>query len=265
MKHLVGLSRSVASFIFFAFLLALVSAPAAHAQNTGLKIRAISVQYTGPETISRERILTQMRTKVGQNYSDTIVEQDIRNLYGTGKLQNVRIFGQPVGDGVRVMVSVQTRAVVNEIQIEGATRISAKALRKKIGVKLNGPLDEDALGKARQEIIDAYHAKGFNDVDVQYRSDNEEGRGLSRIVFTINEGTKGAVSRVRFEGNTAFSDRVLRKQMKTKPKTLISFIDKSGRLDETQLQQDLDSVREWYQNHGYIDADVREVRRERTS
>ena len=41
--------------------------------------------------------------------------------------------------------------------------------------------------------------------------------------------------------------------MKTKAKTLISFFDKSGRLDQAQLQQDLDSVREFYQNHGYID------------
>ena len=51
--------------------------------------------------------------------------------------------------------------------------------------------------------------------------------------------------------------------MKTKSKTLFSFIDKSGRLDETQLEQDLDAVSEWYQDHGYIDVEVKEVRRER--
>src|SRR5260370_10553543 len=51
--------------------------------------------------------------------------------------------------------------------------------------------------------------------------------------------------------------------MKTRGKTMISFIDKSGRLDEVQLQQDLDSIKEFYQNHGYIDVDVQEVGRER--
>jgi len=55
---------------------------------------------------------------------------------------------------------------------------------------------------------------------------------------------------------------VLRKQMKTRGKTLISFVDKSGRLDETQLQQDLDKLREWYQNHGYIDVEIKDVRKE---
>ena len=89
-------------------------------------------------------------------------------------------------------------------------------------------------------------------------------RGTSRVVFTINEGAKGAISAIRFEGNRAFSDSTLRKQMKTKSKTLISFLDKSGRLDEAQFQQDLDSVREWYQDHGYVDVEVGTVRRERT-
>src|SRR5205823_765552 len=55
----------------------------------------------------------------------------------------------------------------------------------------------------------------------------------------------------------------LRKQMKTRGKTMVSFIDKSGRLDEVQLQQDLDAIKEYYQNHGYIDAEVQEVGRER--
>jgi outer membrane protein insertion porin family len=90
-------------------------------------------------------------------------------------------------------------------------------------------------------------------------------RGTSRAVYTVNEGIKGSVSTVRFEGNTHFSDRVLRKQMKTRQKTLFSFVDKSGRLDETQLQDDLQKVREFYQNHGYIDVAVRDVTKQRTS
>ncbi|HEX8679128.1 MAG TPA: outer membrane protein assembly factor BamA [Chthoniobacterales bacterium] len=261
MKHLVGLSRSVASSLFVALLLAFLAAPA-QAQNGGLKVRSIDVQYTGPETISSDRILAQIRTKVGDTYSDAVVEQDIKTLYNTGRIQNVRIFGQPDADGVRVIVAVQTRGVVSEIEINGATRFSAKALRKKIDLKLNAPMNEDALGKARQEIIDAYRSRGFNDIDVQYRTESDE-RGLSRVVFTVNEGEKGAISRVRFEGNTVFSEYRLRKQMKTKGRSLISFLDKSGRLDETQLQQDLDAIREFYQNAGYVDVEVGQARRER--
>lgn len=227
-------------------------------------MRAIDVQYSGPATVSKDVILAQMKTAVGQPYSDSTVEDDIRNLYKTGTIQNVRIFAQPESDGVKVIVAVQTRQVLRELVIDGAHRVSAKKLRKEIGVKLNAPVNEDDLQKARQKIIDRYQSKGFTDIEVTFRVEPiDEGRGTARVIYTIGEGVKGAVNRIHFEGNEHFSEKILRKQMKTRGKTMISFIDKSGRLDEVQLQQDLDSIKEFYQNHGYVDVEVSEAKRER--
>ena len=235
----------------------------AHGQGAPM-VRSIDVQYSGPATVSRERILAQIRTGVGQPYSDSTVEEDIRNLYKTGTIQNVRIFAQPEADGVKVIVAVQTRPVIRELVIEGAQRVSAKKLRKEIAVKLNSPVNEDDLQKGRQKIIDIYQSKGFTDVTVDFRTEPiDESKGTARVIYTVSEGAKGAVKVIEFEGNQHFSDSVLRKQMKTRGKSFISFIDKSGRLDEVQLQQDLDKVKEYYQNHGYIDAEVQELRRER--
>jgi outer membrane protein insertion porin family len=238
-------------------------ASSAHGQGAPI-IRSIDVQYSGPATVSKERILAQIRTAVGQPYSDSTVEDDIRNLYKTGTIQNVRIFAQPEGDGVKVIVAVQTRPVIRELVIDGAQRVSAKKLRKEIAVKLNAPVDEDDLQKARQKIIDIYQSKGFTDITVDFRTEPiDESKGTARVIYTVNEGVKGAVKEIAFEGNEHFSDRLLRKQMKTKGKSFISFIDKSGRLDEVQLQQDLDKVKGFYQDKGYIDVDVQELRRER--
>ena len=229
-------------------------------------IRSIDVEYTGPATISRERILAQMRTKVGQPYSNEVVQEDIKALYKTGYIRNVRIFAQPQSDGVKVTVAVQTRAVIREIEITGAQTIKAKRLRKEIKVKLNQAVDEQQLEESRQKIIEIYQARGFTDVSVDFRIDPiDEKRGTARVVFTVNEGVKGAVSQVRFEGNAHISQKALRKEMKTRGRTLIHFADKSGRLDEVQLEQDLDKIREYYQNHGYIDVEIKEVRKERTA
>src|SRR6184192_226052 len=264
MRHFSGWMRPQPFVISLAFICALLGAGSVQAQAPPI-VRSIDVEYTGPGTVSKERILAQMRTRVGQPYSDQVVEQDIEALYKTGAILNVRIFAQPEGDGVKVTVAVQTRSIVREIEINGAERIKAKRLRKEIKLKLNQPVNEEQLEEARQKIIEVYQAKGFTDIDVKYRVDAiDEKRGTSRVVYTINEGVKGAVRRIRFEGNEHFSERVLRKQMKTKGKTLISFFDKSGRLEETQLQQDLDSIREWYQNHGYIDVEIKDVCRERS-
>jgi outer membrane protein assembly factor BamA len=127
------------------------------------------------------------------------------------------------GDGVRVIVAIQTRTMLNEIQIDGATRIKPKKLRKDIGVKLNTPLKEEDLEKGREKLIDIYRSHGFNDIDVQFRVEPIDAtRGTSRVIYTISEGVKGAISRILFEGNTHFSQQTLRKQMKTKGKTIVS-------------------------------------------
>ena len=228
-------------------------------------IRSIDVQYTGPAAISKERILAQMRTKVGQLYSNEIVQEDIKALYKTGYIRNVRIFAQPEGDGVKVIVAVQTNAIVREIEITGAERIKPKRLRKEIKVRLNQAVDEQALQEARQKIIEVYQGKGYNDVSVEFRVDPiDEKRGTARVVFTVTEGVKGAISQIRFEGNAHISQKALRKEMKTRGRTLIYFMDKTGRLDEVQLEQDLDKIREYYQNHGFIDVEIKEVRKDRT-
>jgi len=223
------------------------------------------VEYTGPASISKERILAQMRTKVGQLYSNEIVQEDIKALYRTGYVRNVRIFAQPQGDGVKVIVAVQTQAVLREIEINGAERVKPKRLRKEMKMRLNQAVNEQALEEARQKIIEIYQGKGYNDVSVEYRVEPiDEKRGTARVVFTVTEGVKGAISQIRFEGNAHISEKVLRKQMKTRGRTLIYFVDKTGRLDEVQLEQDLDKIREYYQNHGFIDVEIKEVRKDRT-
>jgi len=263
MRQFPGSVCARAFSIPFALVLTLLGAVSARGQGAPI-VRSIEVQYSGPATVAKERILAQMRIAVGQPYSDEVVEEDIRNLYKTGTIQNVRIFAQPEGEGVKVIVSVQTRQVVREIVIDGAQRIKAKKLRKEIALKLNAPVNEEELEKGRQKIIELYQVHGFTEIAVQFRVEPiEEKRGTARVVYTITEGVKGAVRRVRFEGNEHFSERALRKQMKTRGKTLVAFFDKSGRLDEAQLQQDLDKIKEFYQNHGYIDVEVKDVRKQR--
>ena len=257
-----GLLRGPAILLLLMWL-----APSVPGQGPGQGppiVRSIEVEYSGPATVSKERILAQMQTRVGEPYSEAVVEKDIQNLYKTGAILNVRIFGQAAADGVKVTVALQSRAVVREIEIDGAQQIKAKRLRKAIPVKINDPVNEEQLEKGRQAIVDVYKGRGFNDVSVQFKIETiEERKGTARVIYTVDEGGKAAIRRVEFEGNEHFSDRVLRKQMKIRGKTLVYFLDKSGRLDEVQLQQDLDSIREFYQNHGYIDVEVKDVRKER--
>jgi outer membrane protein insertion porin family len=110
-----------------------------------------------------------MRTRVGQPYSDPVVEDDIRSLYGSGVVSNVRIFGEPQSDGVRVIVLVQGKSLLTEIEVKGAKEISEKRVRKEIGSKLGSPVSEGTLESDRQKILTVYQDKGFGSAKVTFK------------------------------------------------------------------------------------------------
>src|SRR5437016_9148243 len=111
MRHFSGWMRPAPFAIWVASICALLGAISARAQNPQAAqgppiIKSIDVQYTGPGTVSKERILAQMRTKVGQPYSDQVVEQDIEALYKTDSILIVRIFAPRVCSGVKVILAL---------------------------------------------------------------------------------------------------------------------------------------------------------------
>ena len=221
-------------------------------------VRQIDIQYVGPATLSREKILANMRTAVGKPYSQQAVEDDIRSLYATGSVTNVRIFGEPLADGVRVVVVIQSKANVTAVNVVGASAINVKKIRKDISTKPGQTLNEATLEQDRQKILDDYANHGFSATDVKYHTDVNDQTGSAVVTFTINEGTKTIVKTILFQGNTAFTAKELKKVVKTKPANILSFLTKAGRVSSDQLDDDVTALREYYQNHGYEDVTVDE-------
>src|SRR6266850_3119321 len=99
LTHSQALTSLVASVVLWVGIVLANAQNPQQAQQGPLIIRSIDVEYTGPATVSKERILAQLRTAVGKPYSEAVVEQDVRQLYSTGAILNVRIFAEPQGDG----------------------------------------------------------------------------------------------------------------------------------------------------------------------
>lgn len=221
-------------------------------------VKQIDVQFVGPESITRERVLANLATQVGQPYSESTVEQDIRSLYATGTMANVRIFGEPFEDGVKVTVLLQGRPIISEVLIEGAERISQTRVRKEVSTKPGMSLSEEKIEDDRRKILKLYQDRNYADVDVQYKiedlADNK-----ARVVFSISEGPKLIVKKITFVGNYSVKDKDLRAAMKTKVQDIIYFFDKSGRLDNQQLDEDKASLRTVYQNRGFADVAITDV------
>lgn len=242
-------------------LLLLLGSGAARAQEESGPppiVRQIEVQYAGPATISKERIIANMRTKVGKYYSQQAVDEDIRNLYNTGNIANVRIFGQKVADGVKVIVVVQTKATVGAVMFQGITKFKVERIRKEMKVKPGSVLDEANLEVDRQKIIEEYADHGYANTSVKYEETANPEDGSVKVTYIVDETQKMGITKITFEGNTIFKDSQLRKAIKTRTKNILSFITKDGRVDSDKMDDDVTALRDFYQDHGYIDVDVKQ-------
>ena len=245
-------------------LLALAAATVASfaqlaAPPAGPVVKAVAVEYVGPETISRERVLANIKTQVGDPYSERLAEEDVKTLFATGDVANVRIFAQPQDDGVKVTVLLQGRSTVTEVLIEGATEISPDRLRRELTYKVGDRLSEEQVEKSRQAMVEMYQDRNFGEVSITTRIQTDDRTGDSRVVYTVSEGTKQVVKRITFNGNDAVLAKDLRKAMKTKTANLLSIFNKSGRLVPAQLEEDRTAIRTVYQNRGFADVQVTEV------
>lgn len=237
----------------------LAIAPGAYAQQQLPPVKSIDVQFVGPQSVAKEKILANMRTRVGKPYSPTVTEEDVRNLYATNNVTNVRIFGEPQGDGVKVIVVVQTKSTVSEVYINGVTRFKTAKIRDQIKTKPGDALSESALNSDKQAIIKYYQDKGYGDVDVTFSTKASDAAGTAQVTFEVAEGIRSKIDRVTFEGNTALTRKQLQKVIKTKNKGLLDvFSSTAGKLNSDQIEADREAIRALYNSKGYIDAAVGE-------
>ncbi|HYF34865.1 MAG TPA: outer membrane protein assembly factor BamA [Prosthecobacter sp.] len=226
-----------------------LDAPAAAGRRI---VREVQVVFKGAATISEARVRAQMSTREGEPYTDETVERDIRNLYATGAVEDVDIRAVNVAGGVRVVVTLTGRGGIGEIGFLGNAAFDNEKLRKEIEVKVGDPVDDAKLTTAQQKIRELYEKKGFTDVMVTYDVRPSTKEGFSAVMFNIEEGGRGLIGDIRFEGNQAISDRKLRSKLKSKEKTFWRLWGKAGKLDNEAVQEDVRAIEQAYQDEGYV-------------
>ena len=261
--HIMRILRSVHSVTPLLLpLTLLISALHSQAQgpadSQGPIIKDIVVETVGSPSLTKDRVLANLATKVGQPYSERMAEQDIRALYATGGVSNVRLFAEPMGNGVKVTVLLQGRPVIEEVLIEGADQIPLARVRRDMKVKPGDVVDEERIEADRQKILSLYEDRNYSSVDVQYRVQELSGKNRSRVVFKITEGPRLIVRRISFVGNDSVLSKDIRASMKTKTQDILTFFTKSGRLVPSQIEEDRAAIRTFYQNKGFADVKVSE-------
>ncbi|MDL5046069.1 outer membrane protein assembly factor BamA [Oscillatoria amoena NRMC-F 0135] len=236
--------------------------PARDGAYAGPVVREIEVQYAGPQTVTRNVILSNMRTTVGQAFSQAAIEEDVRNLYATGFFTNLRIYDEPLMDGVKVVVIVQGKPLVKEVQVQGLQSLKEKAVRKEIKTKPGNVIDEKQIAEDALKITELYEKKAFPNVSVSYKIDTNEQFGRSTVTFIIDEGGKYVIKDIKFNGLKQLDAKKLRKEMKTRKDNWLSFIMGTGKLKKEQFEDDLQKLKTYAQNQGFIDFEIKDVQYE---
>ena len=236
--------------------LAFVGSPASAQDIEGKKVTAVEIRYATAPTVDEARLRGNISTQSGQEYRSEKVDNDIKSLFESGFVDDVRVLAEPVGDGVKVIYEVTTRGTIVAVGFTGnsARNFSDEKLAKETKLKVGGALSDEAILNARRNLETFYRGYGYPDVQITHRTQpSESGQGYD-LIFIIEEGGKNEIRDIRFEGNNIYDSRTLRKQMKVKEKGWFSWITKSGRFEVDQLDQDVEAVLDYYRTRGYLRA-----------
>lgn len=212
--------------------------------------QVLDVQTKGNQVVSTNTILGKIKTQKGEPLRQETVNDDIKRLYATGFFEDIKMEIEEAAEGYVLVVSVIEKPIVKEIRVEGATEIKEDKIRKELKVIEGQILDRKVIKEGIEAVRLLYSNKGFKFVDIDSEVDINEETKEATIVVRITEGDKYKIKDLRFEGVQAFKLKKLKKLMKTKPDNWF----RSGVFKEENFDQDLERLRFYYQQEGYLDV-----------
>lgn len=254
--------RGVGQFAALTSLSVLAIAGTLHAQDfEGKNISEVVIRFTGAKTVDEARLRNLMTSKSGSQYHSENLDADIKAMYESGLVDDVRFLAEPQGGSVRLIAEVTTRPPLDAVGFMGNTIFNDKKLAKETKLKPGGALSDEQILEARRNIEKFYQGSGYPDISVSHRTQPSAQPGHSDLIFVIDEGSKNEIHKIYFEGVHAFTTPELLKEMKTKPKGWFSWLTKSGQFESNQLDKDLDAVLDYYRGKGYLRASSPGIRR----
>lgn len=213
--------------------------------------QVVEVLVVGNRTVSREKILAQIRTRTGRPFRIEVVEQDVRRLNRTGMFVDIKTSYQRVPGGRKVIFEVFERPTLQYVKYVGNRKIKRKVLHQEAGLKSGDSLDPFAVEEARRELEAFYHSRGFGLARVSVVEGNKPGdRGA---VFLIDEGPQQKILWTGFVGNTIASDARLRTRIQSKPGVFWVF---KGEVDRKLVDEDVDRLTAYYRGLGFFRARI---------
>jgi outer membrane protein insertion porin family len=212
------------------------------------------IRVEGLQRISAGTVFNYLPVKVGQKLDVNGSVDAVTALFKTGFFNDVSL----ERDGDDLVVFVRERAAISSIKLEGNQDLESKELLeglKQIGLAEGRVFDRSLLEKVEQELQRQYFSRGKYAVRINTTVTPLE-RNRVGIVINISEGRVAHIRQIRIIGNHSFPEKELLKQFSQTTPTLFSAFTKKDQYSKQALSADLEVLRTWYLDRGYLNFQI---------
>ncbi len=212
------------------------------------------IQVKGLQRISLGTVYNYLPVNVGEKFSLDNVSPAIKALFKTGFFKDVTL----EREGSTLIVNVVERPSIAKIIFEGNKDLSKDDLTKaldKIGLAEGKIFDRQVLDKVEQELTRQYLSHGKYGLKIKTDVSNLT-RNRVGIHIKISEGRVTKIKQINIVGNTVFDDKTLLGKFELNTSNLLSFYTKDDQYSKQKLSADLETLRSYYLDRGYINFSV---------
>ena len=238
-------------------ILALVVVFAAAADDWYYNMDISEFRLQGLKNVSESAINNALYPYRHKAFTDELFAEIQSALYGVDGIDFFTADAEKnEADELVIVFDFNEVPMLSKITFEGNSAIKARELREAVKTISAGAFidpDKRALFEtAKTEIETLYISKGFLEVPVSYEITKNEEDNTFTVNFLITEGIQTRIVKFVFSGNDHFDYSTLKKQVKSKAKSLFN----NGYLDMAKLRTDVANLIAYYQTNGYIDVIV---------
>ena len=212
------------------------------------------IRVEGLQRIAPGTVFSYLPVKTGETFDELRSVEAVRALFKTGFFKDVRIEHD---QGVLVVV-VQERPAISSIEITGNKDIESEPLLnslKDIGFAEGRVFDRSLLDKVEQELQRQYFSRGKYGVKI-VTTVNPLERNRVGINIDVSEGRAARIKKISIVGNKVFNDETLLEDFELSTPTLLSFYTGVDQYSKQKLSGDLETLRSYYLDRGYINFNI---------
>ncbi|MCH2206668.1 MAG: outer membrane protein assembly factor BamA [Lentisphaerales bacterium] len=204
--------------------------------------------------------INQIDTKPGSQFSQKKLSDDIKRLYETKKIKDLKAKVVVVEGLYELVFTLTLNVIVAEIAFEGNNEVSEGKLEDQVEHQIGIPMDMEQLSKDKAKIFETYAENGNFNTQVNIVTEETDEAGEVKVIFKIKEEESYQVDSVTFVGVSVFDPDDLQDEMKTQPSFWRYFFD-TGFLNEELFKYDIEQIQSKYEAKGYLDFAVLDIER----